>query len=222
MSRENMSQSSKPKRSYDSSRRKLQAKETRRTIVEAARKLFYEMGYNNATIDAIAHEAGVAAETIYAVFGTKQTILMNLIQVTLVGDDENVPLLERPFITEALNITDQLLLIKKFASDMYTIMQRMSPIFALLRSTAKTDPEIMALLKKLLMERLNGMSFFVNQLNRIGPMKEQTLTNQANVSVWAISSAEVFTLLTEDLGWSEEEYTTWLSSSLERLLIPNH
>ena len=119
-----------------------------------------------------------------------------------------------------LKITDQLQLIKKFASDIYTIMQRMSPVFALLRSTARTDPEIMALMNKLLMERLDGMSFFVNQLSRIGPMKEQTLTNQANVSVWAISSAEVFTLMTQDLGWSKEEYTAWLSSSLERLLIP--
>ena len=215
-----MPKSSGPKRAYNSTRRKNQAKETRRMIIEAARKLFYELGYNYATIDAIAREAGVAAETIYAIFGNKQTILMNLIQVTVVGDDENIPLLERPFIKDALKITDQLQLIKKFASDIYTIMQRMSPVFALLRSTARTDPEIMALMNKLLMERLDGMSFFVNQLNRIGPMKEQTLTNQANVSVWAISSAEVFTLLTQDLGWSKEEYTAWLSSSLTRLLIP--
>ena len=215
-----MPDSSKPKRSYTSTRRKLQANETRRMIVKAARKLFYELGFTNATIDAIAQEAGVAAETIYAIFGNKHAILMNLIQVTLVGDDENVPLLERPYIKDALNETDQLQLIKKFASDMYTIMQRMSPLFALLRSTAKTDPEIMALLNKLLMERLGGMSFFVNQLSRIGPLKEQILTDQAQVTVWAISSAEVFTLMTQDLGWSKGEYITWLSSSLERLLIP--
>ena len=97
-----MPKSSGPKRAYNSTRRKNQAKETRRMIIEAARKLFYELGYNYATIDAIAREAGVAAETIYAIFGNKQTILMNLIQVTVVGDDENIPLLERPFIKDAL------------------------------------------------------------------------------------------------------------------------
>ena len=215
-----MTESSRPKRAYNSTRRKNQANETRRMIVEAARRLFYELGYNNATIEAIALEAGVAAETIYAVFGNKQAILMDLIQVTLLGDDENVPLLERPFIKQSLKETDQLQLIKKFAADMYAIMQRMSPVFALLRSTAKTDPEIMALLNKLLMERLGGMSFFINQLSRIGPLKEQMIADQAQVSVWAISSAEVFTLLVQDLGWSEQKYTAWLSSSLERLLIP--
>ena len=215
-----MPNSSRPKRAYNSTRRKNQANETRRIIVEAARKLFYEFGYTNATIEAIAQEAGVAAETIYAVFGNKQAILINLIQVTLAGDDENVPLLERPFIKQALKETDQLQLIKKFASDMYAIMQRMSPLFALLRSTAKTDPEIMALQNKLRKERLGGMSFFTDQLNRIGPLKEQILSDQAQVTVWAISSAEVFTLLIQDMGWSEQKYITWLSSSLERLLIP--
>ena len=215
-----MTEFSRPKRTYNSTRRKNQANETRRMIVEAARRLFYELGYNNATIEAIAQEAGVAAETIYAVFGNKQAILMNLIQVTLVGDDENVPLLERPFIKQSLKETDQLQLIKKFASNMYAIMQRMSPVFALLRSTAKTDPEIMALFNKLLIERLGGMSFFINQLSRIGSLKEQMIADQAQVTVWAISSAEVFTLLVQDLDWSEQKYTAWLSSSLERLLIP--
>jgi AcrR family transcriptional regulator len=215
-----MTESSRPKRAYNSTRRKNQANETRRMIVEAARRLFYELGYNNATIEAIALEAGVTPETIYAIFGNKQAVLMDLIQVTLVGDDKTVPLLERPFIKQALKETDQLHLIKKFASDIYTIMQRMSPVFALLRSTAKTDPEIMALFNKLLMDRLGGMSFFINQLSRIGPLKDQMIADQAQVTVWAISSAEVFTLLVQDLGWSEQKYTAWLSSSLERLLIP--
>ena len=215
-----MTESSRPKRTYNSTRRKNQANETRRMIVEAARRLFYELGYNNATIEAIAQEAGVAAETIYAVFGNKQAILMNLIQVTLVGDDENVPLLERPFIKQSLKETDQLQLIKKFASNMYAIMQRMSPVFALLRSTAKTDPEIMALFNKLLIGTIGGYVFLYQPIKPDRILKEQMIADQAQVTVWAISSAEVFTLLVQDLDWSEQKYTAWLSSSLERLLIP--
>jgi AcrR family transcriptional regulator len=42
-----------PKREYDSSRRQAQAKETRRHILEAARKLFMERGYAGATAEAI-------------------------------------------------------------------------------------------------------------------------------------------------------------------------
>jgi TetR/AcrR family transcriptional regulator of autoinduction and epiphytic fitness len=215
-----MTQSSKPNRTYNSSRRRLQAAQTRRLIIESARKLFYERGYASATIEAIAQEAGVASETIYAVFGNKQAILRNLVGITLVGDDEPVPLLERPFIKEAGLETDQRNLINKFAKDIYQIMSRMSPIFSLLRTTAKTDAEIAALLTRLLNERLGGMSFFVDQLNRIGPLREQALPDQARASVWALSSAEVFDLLTRDLGWSEERYIRWLSDSLVQLLLP--
>jgi hypothetical protein len=202
-----MTQSSKPNRTYNSSRRRLQAAQTRRLIIESARKLFYERGYASATIEAI-------------VFGNKQAILRNLVGITLVGDDEPVPLLERPFIKEAGLETDQRNLINKFAKDIYQIMSRMSPIFSLLRTTAKTDAEIAALLTRLLNERLGGMSFFVDQLNRIGPLREQALPDQARASVWALSSAEVFDLLTRDLGWSEERYIRWLSDSLVQLLLP--
>jgi len=63
------------KRAYNSSRRKEQALQTRRQIVEAARSLFIARGYAGATIEAIAQEAGVAPETVYAAFGNKRAIL---------------------------------------------------------------------------------------------------------------------------------------------------
>ena len=44
-------------------------------------------GYAGATIEAIAQEAGVAPETIFAVFGNKRTILAKLIDVVVGGDD---------------------------------------------------------------------------------------------------------------------------------------
>ena len=66
------------KRKYDSSRRQAQARETRRLITEAARNLFFDRGYSGATIDAIAQTAGVAAETVYAIFGSKRKILAHV------------------------------------------------------------------------------------------------------------------------------------------------
>lgn len=215
-----MSQTPKPKRTYTSSRRQMQAKQTRRLILDAARKLFVERGYSIATIDAIAKEAGVSPETIYAGFGSKQGLLRKLVQISLTGDDAPVQLMERPFIKDAAQETDQRHLITKFAKDIYQIMTRMSPIFTLLRVTAKTDPEIAAMLTKMLDDRLEGMGYFVDQLNRIGPLKDQILPDQARVTVWALSSAEVFDLLTKDRGWSQQAYILWLSHSLEQLLLP--
>ncbi len=135
-------------------------------------------------------EAGVAPETVYSVFGNKRAILSKLVDVTIVGDDEPIPLLQRPTVLSVREETDQRSLIQKFAQDINEIMSRMSPIFVILRSAAENDPEIAALLNKLLMERLAGMSYFVEQLARIAPLRPGMAKPQTVETVWAISSAE--------------------------------
>src|SRR5438067_9997120 len=55
--------------------RRRQALETRRSIARAARSLFSERGYAATSIEVVAEEAGVAARTVYAIFGTKKAIL---------------------------------------------------------------------------------------------------------------------------------------------------
>ena len=103
-----------PKREYRSFRRKDQARDTRRRIIDAARRLFIERGYAGATIEAIAQEAGVAAETIYAIFKNKRGILSALVDVSVVGEDLAIPLLQRPNILTARQETDQHRLTRTF------------------------------------------------------------------------------------------------------------
>src|SRR3984893_680815 len=81
--------------------REHKARETRQRIVAAAIELFLDVGYAAATVDAIAHHAGVSAGTIYQAFGTKQAVLERAIDVTLAGDDEPIAVLERSWVTEA-------------------------------------------------------------------------------------------------------------------------
>ncbi len=101
-----MSNLPKPKRTYNSTRRLAQARQTRRLIVEAAGRLFRERGYAGTAIEAIAQQAGVAVETIYATFGNKVAILSAVVDFSVVGDDEPVPLLQRPGIRAAQDEND--------------------------------------------------------------------------------------------------------------------
>ena len=52
----------KPKRQYNSPRRQEQAAATRRSILEAAQRLFERDGYPATTMEMVATEAGVALE----------------------------------------------------------------------------------------------------------------------------------------------------------------
>ena len=68
-------------------RRDRKALETRRRILDAAEDLFTSNGYASTTMTAIAEQADVAVQTLYAVFGNKRAILTELIDARVVGDD---------------------------------------------------------------------------------------------------------------------------------------
>jgi AcrR family transcriptional regulator len=209
-----------PKRKYDSSRRKEQAHQTRLQIANAARKLFFERGYAGATIEAIAEEAGVATETIYAIFGSKRKILAFLLDISVGGDDQPVRLLDRAGPQAVMSETKQIRQMELFSQDITGILSRAAPVSEILRSAAKLEPEIDALLKRMLKQRLQNMTRFIQSVAANGPLREGMNEKEAADIVWAITSPELFQLFTVDRGWSQEKYTQWLSQALTCLLLP--
>jgi TetR/AcrR family transcriptional regulator of autoinduction and epiphytic fitness len=208
------------KRSYDSSHRKQQARLTRLQIIEAARKLFITRGYSGATMEAIAQDAGVAVETVYASFGSKSAILSRLVGVSLVGDDEPIPLLQREGPIAVMGERDQKRQVLMFSNDMAEIMKRVAPLFEVMRAAAKSEPEIAELLRKMLAERAEAMKVFIKALLRNGPLQGGLTVEDAADTVWAITSAELYTLLVIDRGWSIEKYSKWLAKALSKLILP--
>src|SRR5262250_2683333 len=86
------------KKPYKSTLREAQARATRRAIVDAAARLFIERGYGATTVDAIAEAAGVSRKTVFTSVGGKAEALKLAIDWANVGDDEPVPMLERPHV----------------------------------------------------------------------------------------------------------------------------
>src|SRR5215468_10253290 len=95
-----------PRRGYDSPRRREQAAETRRKILDAAEELFARDGYAAIAMPAIADRAGVALKTVYLAFGTKAGVLHGLWDVRLGGDDQPIPVTERPWYRQLLQVGD--------------------------------------------------------------------------------------------------------------------
>jgi AcrR family transcriptional regulator len=210
-----MSESKKSKRPYNSARRQAQARETRLKIIEAARGLFTEYGYAGATIEAIAQQAGVAPETIYAVFGSKRAILERLIDISVGGNDAPIPLLERPGPQAVLRERDPRRQLRLFAADISGILARVAPLFEVMRAAAKTEPEIDELLQSILQQRLHTIESSVGHM----ALREGLTEAGAAETVWALSSPEIYCLLTVDRGWTRDAYIDWLGDSLIRLLL---
>jgi len=215
-----VTQSSKPKRQYNSTRRQAQANETRKQILDSAKKLFSLQGYSGATIDSIAQEAGISPETIYAVFGNKRTILTSLIDLSVGGDNLPIPLLQRSGPQAVLEENDPVRVLKLFAQDISAILERVAPIFEITRIAAKTDTDIADLLKNMLDQRMRNLEVVTQHLSALGSLREGLDEAKATENIWVTTSPEVFNLLLRDRGWTKEQYIHWLSDTLIRLLLP--
>ena len=209
-----------PKRKYDSSRRQVQARETRQQIVESARTLFFTRGYSGTTIDAIAQAAAVSSETVYSIFSNKRNILSHLMDISVGGDDQPIRLLERPEPQAVLRESDQHLQIAMFSQGITEILARVAPLFEVLRSAAKIEKDIEDLLNHLLKERLENMTTFARQIAGNGSLREGMEVLTAAELIWTITSPEIFLLLTRDRNYSKQQYSAWLQATLTRLLLP--
>jgi hypothetical protein len=67
-------------------------------VIASARALFIERGFAATTIADVAQTANVSTQFIYAAFGGKRGLLAKVVDWTLVGDDEPIPMVQRPSI----------------------------------------------------------------------------------------------------------------------------
>lgn len=216
-----MTKSKPPKREYDSSRRQAQANETRRHILEAARKLFMERGYAGATAEAIAAEAGVSAQTIYAIFKNKKRMLVSLMNVSpTTGVEDPTPMPERANVQAVAQERDRHRQLEMFAQVVAANLDQAAVVSEIMSDAAKTEPDFNRILQKLNKQRLEHITLAVQQFAANGPFREEMDEVHARDTVWTLTSPEVFLLLTQGRGWSKEEYAQWLTDMLTRALLP--
>ena len=209
------------KREYDSTGRQAQANETRRRILEAARRQFMERGYAGATAEAIAAEAGVAAQTIYAIFKNKKKLLVSLMNVSpATGVEDHTPMLERPAIQAVADEKDQQRQLQMFAQVVAKNLDQVAVVSEMMTDAARIEPDFDRIIQKLNKQRLEHMTLAVQQIAAHGPFRERMDESYARDTVWTLTSPDVFLLLTRDRGWSKENYAEWLGDMLIRVFLP--
>jgi AcrR family transcriptional regulator len=204
------------RRAYRSDRRREQAEETRTRVLDAATMLFVARGWDGATIAAVAAEAGVSEETVYARFGSKRALLGELVERAVRGSDPRpVPEQERPRALAA--VTDQREQLRLFAADIVQRLERAAPLVSVVGGAARAEPALAELLERLHGIRRRNLGTLVDALAANGPLR---LDREAAVdTVWALTSPELHQLLVRTRGWSRRRYASWLVDSLGALLL---
>jgi AcrR family transcriptional regulator len=210
----------KSRRPYQSRLRAEQAAQTRLRILEASGDLFAERGYVATTIDAVAAQAGVAVDTVYATFGTKKGLLSAVIDLRVTGSADESDVLAGDGPRRIQTMTDQRQMVADFAADIVARVERVRPIDDVIRGAATIDPDIAELRGRMQENRFSKLRAFTEWLAAHGSLLDDQDADEAAAVVWTLTSPEVNRLLRDVRGWSSQRYEQWLSATLQRVLLP--
>src|ERR1700757_4611738 len=93
-------------------------------------------------IDQIAAAADVAVQTVYFHFRNKATVLKQVVDVLAVGDDEPVPVLDRPWVRRMREEPDGARALAIWLRNTRAIFGRVAPVMKIVRDAAGSDPQM--------------------------------------------------------------------------------
>jgi AcrR family transcriptional regulator len=207
-------------RRYVSPLRRDGAARTRQAVLRAARELFTAQGYTATTVDQIAGRAGVSKPTVFAAAGSKQAILKQLRDIALAGDDEPVPVAQRPWYQEALAEPDPRRALRLYARNVTAIHGRAADVHEVLRAAAASDKDLHELWRASEDERRGGATIVVDALLRKSLLKAGLDRAAAIDIVWILISSDIYWRLVRTRRWSHAQFERWLSDTLCEQLLP--
>lgn len=210
----------KSPRPYDSTRRRKQAQETRRAILEAARRLFLKRGYASTTMASVAEGAGVSVEAVYKAFSNKAGLVKAVFDVAIVGDDKPIPMLQRARVARMRAEPDARRKFEMYGEHLAEAGARAGALQLLIRSAADGHPDAANVWDQMVAEHLTGMTEFARHLHDGEHLRPDLSVDDARDILWTYSSVELYDLLVIRRGWDPERYGGWIAEALTAALLP--
>src|SRR6266508_5369085 len=182
-----MTERVKPKRRYNSPRRREQAAATRREILAAAQRLFEQRGYAATTMAAIAGAADVALKTVYVAFETKSGVLRALWNLLLRGDQGDVPVAERQWYREVVEEPDPERQLRLTARNARAVKARVAALLEVIRSAAPVDEDIAALWDRIQTEFHANQRVIVKSVDAKEALRPGLDADQATDILWTLN-----------------------------------
>ena len=207
------------KRPYRSTLREVNANATRRRIVQAAGGLFIKRGYVATSIEAIADAAGVSRATVFTSVGGKPVLLKKAYDIALVGDDADVPLVQRA-ASQAIRAEPNVeRFLDRYAGLVTEINSRLARIYEAVRGAASADADVRNVFDKIQAERRVGSGRVIEDVQSKGPLRPGLTAEVAADLLWVLNDAGLYHLLVHQRGWPQEQFQTWLSASMRAQLL---
>jgi AcrR family transcriptional regulator len=205
-----MAPSNKTPRQYNAPTREAAAQQTRRSIVDSAKRSFESGGWTRTTIAGIARNAGVSPKTVEATFGTKAKLLSAVVDYAMRGDIEPMPVALRPIGAAVENAPNAATMLRRHATYLREIHERSARIAWTVEHAADADPRVAELWKRMNANRTSGVRW-VTDLYMTKPGRNTRLTrHEVETSFWVSVDWGIYRTLTGRGGLSSDEYEAWL------------
>jgi AcrR family transcriptional regulator len=180
---------------------------TTRRILDAARRRFGDAGYAATTLREIASEAGVAVQTVYAVFGSKANVLRALRESVITdpaASEAYAAALAATELDEALGW---------FARSIRLRWEAGHDIVMINANAATADPEIRADVRAADAARSGGIARLTR---RLGELDRGLDLRRVEALLDALTLTSVYEQLVRNHGWCADDYESWLAGVLRR------
>jgi hypothetical protein len=160
----------------------------------------------------------VAVQTIYFVFGNERTLLKELSDVTIAGDDEPVATMDRTWFRDAMATETAGAHLQAHVRGTREILERVAAITGVMATAAATDPEIAALWQYDEDPRYVVHAAAAKALvAKPGARDGVTVEHGADL-LFGVLSPELYLVFVRDRGWSPEAWARWAEDTLHTQL----
>jgi TetR/AcrR family transcriptional regulator, regulator of autoinduction and epiphytic fitness len=201
------------KRRYHAPRRDAQAAATRRRILDAAQRRLTSVGWTGATMTAIASDAGVAVQTVYAVFGSKGAILAALL------DDLEAAALAAGDGDPGEAAPDPVGQLRRVVAFNRRLFELGGELIDVAQGSRAVDPDLAANVAEGHRRRRDAQRPVVEAWARRGALRDGLGGREALLILWTMTSPDVHRLVTADGGMGGDAYEAWLARMLARELF---
>ena len=198
-------------RPYRLGRREASVEETRDRVLSAARDVFAEEGFFEATLDDVAKRAGVARATVYYQFKSKFGLLEAAVEGVAEGPslDGMRKALEQPEPVDGLRLYIRETC-KFWASDFV--------FFRNVTGLAAIDPEAARAIDTYYLRRREPLVFLAKRLEDAGRLRRGVTTRQATDEIWTLTSFGSFDHLSSRSKLSLKRATELVQGMADGLL----
>lgn len=190
--------------------------QTRGRMLNAAYDLFCEQGFRATTMDSIAERAGVAVQTLYFTFHTKDALLQEVHDHTVLGDDPTPPP-QQAWHVAAMTEPDGRRALAQIIEGVMAIQARVAPMVPVFQAvSADAAGRVFRRGEEL---RRKGYEQLTDALATKTPLRAGLTRAKASDLLFVVLGPELYRSLVLECGWSQADWQAWATNTLTRDLF---